>query len=121
MKIKKPSIHTHICSFYLRSQCNKKKRKKNFEDWKKAKLSFLSPNVMILLLLFSCSAVSNSSTPWTTASQASLSFAISRSLLKLHWVMMPSNHLILCRPFLLMTSTFPSIRVFSSESALCIR
>ena len=52
-----------------------------------------------------------------------LSFTISRSLLKLMSIefLMPSNHLILCCPFLLLPEIFPSIRVFSSESALCIR
>ena len=57
-------------------------------------------------------------TPWTAACQASLSFAISQSLLKLMSVevMMPSNYLILCCPILLLSSVFPSIRVFSSES-----
>ena len=62
-------------------------------------------------------------TPWTTACQASLSFTISQSLLKLMSIesVMPSNHLILCRPLLLLPSVFSSIRVFSSESALCIR
>ena len=55
-------------------------------------------------------------TPWTAARQASLSIANSQSLLKLM-----SNHLILCRPLLLLPSIFPSIRVFSSESALFIR
>ena len=72
---------------------------------------------------FGCSVVSDSATPWTTAHQASLSITNSRSLLKLmsiEWVM-PSNHLIVCRPFLLPPSTFPSIRVFSNESVLCIR
>ena len=60
--------------------------------------------------------------PWTAAHQASLSFAIPRSLLKLMYIelVMPSNHLILCRP-LLLPSIFPSIRVFSNESPLCIR
>ena len=61
-------------------------------------------------------------TPWTAAPQASLSFSISQSLLKpisIEW-MMPSNHLILCRPLLLLLSIFPSIRVFSSESVLHI-
>ena len=53
-------------------------------------------------------------TPWTAACQASLSITDSRSLLKL---MMPSNHLILCHPLLLLPSVFPSIRVFSNESA----
>ena len=62
-------------------------------------------------------------TPWTTARQASLSFTISWSLLKLMSIelVMPSNHLILCRPLLLLLSVFPSIRVFSSELALRIR
>ena len=56
--------------------------------------------------------------PWTTAHQASLSISNSQSLLKLisFESMMPSNHLILCHPFLLLPSIFPSIRVFSSES-----
>ena len=59
-------------------------------------------------------------TPWTAAHQASLSITNSRSLLKLmsiEWVM-PSNHLILCRPLLLPPSIFPSIRGFSNESVL---
>ena len=62
-------------------------------------------------------------TPWTAAHQASLSIANSRSPPKpmcIEWVM-PSNHLILCCPLLLLPSIFPSIRVFSNESALCIR
>ena len=62
-------------------------------------------------------------TPWTTASQASLSITKSWSLLKLISIesVMPSNHLILCHHLLLLPSIFPSIRVFSSESALHIR
>ena len=62
-------------------------------------------------------------TPWTAAHQASLSFTVSMSLLKLMSVesVMPSNHLILCSPLLLLPSIFPSIRVFSIESVLCIR
>ena len=61
-------------------------------------------------------------TPWTAACQASLSFTNSWSLLKLMSIelVMPSNHLILCCPLLLLPSIFPSIRVFSNESALCI-
>ena len=60
---------------------------------------------------------------WTAANQASLSITNSRSLLKLMSVesVMPSNHLILCCPLLLLPSTFPIIRVFSNESVLCIR
>ena len=59
-------------------------------------------------------------TPWTAARQASLSFTLSQSLLKLVSIesVMPSNHLILCRPLLLLPSVFLSIRVFSSESVL---
>ena len=62
-------------------------------------------------------------TPWTVARQASLSFTISWSLLKLMSTesVMPSNLLILCHPLLLPPSIFPSIRVFSNELALCIR
>ena len=61
-------------------------------------------------------------TPWTAARQASQSITNSQSFLKLMpESAMPSNHLILCRPLLLLASIFPSIRVFFSESVLCIR
>ena len=72
---------------------------------------------------FSHSVVSDSVTPWTAAHQACLSITNSWSLLKLMTIklVMPSNHLILCRPLLLLPSIFPSIRVFSSESVLRIR
>ena len=62
-------------------------------------------------------------TPWTAACQASLSITNSRSLLKLMSIelVMPSSHLMLCHPLLLLPSIFPSIRVFSNESALHIR
>ena len=62
-------------------------------------------------------------TRWTASGQASLSITNSRSLPKLMPIgsMMPSNHLILCRPLLLLPSIFPSIRVFSNESALHLR
>ena len=62
-------------------------------------------------------------TPWTAARQAFLSFTISRSLFKLMSTesVMPSNHLIPCCPLLLLSSIFPSIRVFSNELALWIR
>ena len=68
----------------------------------------------------SCPALS---TPWTAACQASLSFTISWSLFKLMCIesVMPSNHLILCCPLLLLPSIFPNIRVFSNESVLPIR
>ena len=62
-------------------------------------------------------------TPWTAAHQASLSIINSQSLLKLISIesVMPSNHLILCHPLLLLPSIFSSIRDFSNESAFCIR
>ena len=62
-------------------------------------------------------------TPWIAAHQASLSITNSRSRLKLMSIesMMPSNHLILCHPHLLLPSVFPNIRVFSNELALSIR
>ena len=62
-------------------------------------------------------------TPWTVACQASLSITNSQSLLKHMSIesVMPANHLILCHPLLLPPSIFPSIRVFSNESVLCIR
>ena len=71
---------------------------------------------------FSHSVVSNF-LPWTVTRQASLSITNSQSLLKLMPIksVMPSNHLILCCPILLLPSIFPSTRVFSSESVLCIR
>ena len=67
--------------------------------------------------------MSDSATPWTAAGQASLSITNSWSLLKLMSIelVMPSNHLILCRPPFLLPSILPSIRVFSNESVLRIR
>ena len=74
-------------------------------------------------LLQSLSHVGLFATSLTAAHQASLSITNSGSLLKLMFIVlvMPSNHLILCCPLLLLSSIFPSIRVFSNESALCIR
>ena len=71
----------------------------------------------------SLSCVRLFATPWTAARQASLSVTYSRSLLKLMSIksVLPSNHLILCRPLLLLPSIFPSIRVFFNESTLRIR
>ena len=77
--------------------------------------------VVVVTQLLSC--VLLFTTPWTTARQASLSFTVSWSLLKLMSIESVTlcYHLILCRPLLLLPSIFPSIRVFSSESALLIR
>ena len=67
--------------------------------------------------------MSDSATAWTVAHQTSLSFTVSQSLLKLMSIeaVMPSNHLILCQPLLLLSSIFPTLRVFSNESTLHIR
>ena len=72
------------------------------------------------ILLFSCSVVSDSATPWTAAHQAFLFFTIFQSLVRLTSteLMMPCNLLILCHPFLFPPSIFPSIRVFSNEWTL---
>ena len=76
-----------------------------------------------MLLLFSCSVGSDYVTPWTAAHQAPLSFTISGSLLRFTSIesLMLSNHLILCHPLPLLSSIFPSIGVFYTESAVCIR
>ena len=89
----------------------------------------LYTNSWLLLLLFTLSSVQPLScfqlfvTPWTAVHQVSLSITNPQSLLKLMSIesVMPSNHLILCRPLLLPPSIFSSIRIFSSESVLCIR
>ena len=77
---------------------------------------------ILISIVQSLSHVQLFATPWTAAYQASLS-TVSCSLHKLISIepMMPSNHLVLCRPLLLLPSIFPSIRVFSGESALHIR
>ena len=77
----------------------------------------------ILLLLFSCQVVSEFVTQWNAACQASLLLTMSSSSPKFLSIesVMPSNHLILCCPLLLLPSIFPSIRVFSNESAPHIR
>ena len=89
-----------------------------FHRWWK-NVSDLLSSVQFISVTQSCPTV----TPWTAARQASLSITNFRSLPKPRSIesVMPSNHLILCRPLLLLPSIFPSIRVFSNESALPIR
>ena len=86
-----------------------------------ARLFLLLLSTFVALVQFSQSVLSNSLQPHGL--QASLSITNSRSLLKLIYIesVMLSNHLIFCRPLLLLPSVFPSIRVFSNKSALCIR
>ena len=87
---------------------------KNLGNLKKVSYQFSSVQSLSHIRLFA--------TPWTTACQASLSITNSWSLLKLMSIelVMPSNHLILCCPLLLLPSIFPSIRIVSNESVLCI-
>ena len=87
-------------------------------------MTFYGKNqILNVSVQFSHSVMSNSATPWTAAHQPSLSITNSWRLLKLLSIksMMPFNHLILYYPLLLLPSIFPSIRVFSNESALHIR
>ena len=92
-----------------------------FKTWSKVLQfqSFPSKYFVVQLLIH----VRLFATPWTTACQASLSFTVSQSLLKIMSIelVMPSNHLILCCPLLLPPSIFPSISVLSNESILHIR
>ena len=87
------------------------------------KISFILLYLQWFSSVQSLSRVPLFATPWTTTRQASLSITNCRSLSKPMSIesVMPSNHLILCRPLLLLPSMFPSIRVFSNESALHIR
>ena len=87
----------------------------------KKKTKNLSKEVHVVVLLHSHAPLFE--TPWIAACQASLSFTISWSLLKLMSteLVMSSSHLTLCHPLLCLTAIFPSIRVFSNEWALCIR
>ena len=90
--------------------------------WVNCKILFFY-SIYVIAVVQSLSYVQFFATPWISAHQASLSFTISQSFLKLMSIesVMPSNSLILCRPLLLLPSIFPSIRVFSSESAFCIK
>ena len=83
---------------------------------------WVSLTIVQVAVVQSLNRVQLSVTTWTAAHQASLSFIVSRSLLKLMSIesVMPSSHLILCRPLLLLPSIFPSIMVFSNKSALCV-
>ena len=100
-------------------------QKVNFENKKQfnMKTKLFEKNLTFLSSVQVLSHVWLFVTPWTAAHQASLSITNSQSLLKLMSIesVMPSNHLILCCHLLLLPSIFPSIRVFSNESALHIR
>ena len=114
--LKKNSVLSYSFVFILQCLLCSLPKCKRFLFW-------LLVQSVYLVVVQSLSRVRLSATPWTAARQVSLSFTISQNLLKLKSTesMMPSNHLILCRPLLLLPSIFPSIRVFSNESALHIR
>ena len=106
---------------------NKNKFPTRWHTWRTGPSNTAEASTTELTLRFSSvqllSRVQLFATPWTAARQASLSITNSQSLLKLMSIesVMPSNHLILCHPLLLLPSIFPSIRVFSNESVFCIR
>ena len=79
--------------------------------------------VVVVVAVQSLSHVQPFASPWTAARQPSLSFTVSWSLLKLMSIesVLSSSHLVLCHPLLFLTSIFPSIKIFSNESALCSR
>ena len=89
---------------------------------KKTQISQLGISVVVSVV-HSLSQVQPCATPWTAGHQASLSFTISQSLLRLMSIesVMPSKHLILCHPLFFLPSVLPRLRVFSNESALWIR
>ena len=94
-----------------------------FRNWWSKIFQQRQISLFFVVVVQSLSHVWLFATQWTAASQASLSFTISRNLLKLMSIesVLPSNYLIFCLPLLLLPSVFDSIRVFSSESALRIR
>ena len=113
----------YVYSYAIPSMClvwsDRNSRMKFYREW----MSDMETRIFIVVVVHSLSRVQLFVTPWTAACKASLSFTIFQSLLKLmsSESVMPSNHLLLCRPLLLLPSVFPSIRVFSNESALHIR
>ena len=104
------TLHTHCQKYKLFKICH-------------AFFFFKSPMFCQKSLLLFSHCVQPLATPWTAARQGPLSFTISQSLLRFMSIelVMLSNHLILCRPLLLLPSIFPSIRVFSNKSAVHIR
>ena len=121
-----PSSHTTLIISYRRNCWNFwstwpvfSKTRKQYSKRRASFLKFKCSLSCTVVVVQSLSCIWLFATPWTAARQASLSFTISWSLLKLMSIesMKPSNHLILCCPLLLLPSIFPRIRVFSSESA----
>ena len=126
-----PSSHTTLIIRYRRNCWNfwptwplfSSKTRKQYSKRRASFLKFkCSLSCTIVVVVQSLSCVQLFATPWTAACQASLSFTISCSLLKFMSIesVMLSNYLILCHLLPILSSVFPSIRVFSSELALCI-
>ena len=123
------AMATH--SVFLSGEFHGQRSLEGYSPWDRRELDITERLTLSLSFALSClivvvrflSRVWLFPTLWTAAHQASLSITISQSFLKLMSIesVMPSNHLILCCPLLLLPSIFPSIRVFSSESVLCIR
>ena len=115
---------TSIYIYHLRSKMRKKSKYWEADKPMVENMSFQYSNLFseIVVVVQLLSHVRFFANPWTEACQAFLSFTISLSLLKLMSIesVMPSNHYIFCCPLLLLPSIFPSIRVFSIESVLCI-
>ena len=105
--------------------CSEKFLSSLCREWRKCIKTIIEPKFLIINIVSVqlLSHVRLFATPWIAACQASLSITISRSSLKLMSIelVMPSSHLILCHPLLLLSLTLPSIRVFSNESTLCMR
>ena len=119
----KTNIRLHINYISTRKEESISYNSKENQGWKQLKLWDGIIKAFVVVVVQSLSCVQLFATPWTAACQAfPSSFTISLSLLKLLFIelMRLSNHLILCHP-LLLPSIFPSIRVFSNESVLCIR
>jgi len=125
------AMSTASTQIYFLTQFSNKRNWDSLEKWLvvwdrkyRMSLEYLAvPKSVLFVVVQWLSHVWLFVTPWTTARQASLSFTVSWSLLKLVSIesVMPSNHLILCRPLFLLLSVFPSLRVFSNELALYIR
>ena len=112
--------------FWYPDMLNANEVKLNFFPFKVYAFCISSKNLVLLVQFSSVQSLSHTwlfATPWTVACHTFLSIVNSRSLLKLMSIesVIPSNHLILCCPLLLLLSLFPSIRVFSNESVLLIR
>ena len=134
-------MHKYLSHPFLECLSSTKNTQDLMQNWKKVDLCFVQQKIKNLgrwylefwdsMCIYACvfssvqllSQVQLFATPWTAALQASLSITNSQSLLKLMSIesVTPSNHLILCHSLLLLPSIFPSIRVFSNESVLCIR